>query len=57
MPVVCALVNDDIDTLRMQIWLFKEQNPQGMSAYDFFTIKKIAWDVMGAIKLEHKLKF
>ena len=23
MPVVCALVNEDIDTLRMQISLFK----------------------------------
>lgn len=55
MPAVCALINEDSETLNMLISRFKESKHE-FSHYDFFTIKKIVWDTLSSIKFYYKLK-
>ncbi|EAR84949.1 endo-1,4-beta-xylanase xylA, putative (macronuclear) [Tetrahymena thermophila SB210] len=55
MPFFCALINEDRETIQMQIGIFK-QYKHSLSHYDFFSIKKIFWDTLNTIKLDPKLR-
>jgi len=56
MACICGLLSNDKETVNKEISIWKEQGNQ-MSFYDFYTVKKIAWEITGGINLDAKLRF
>jgi len=56
MVCICGLLSDDIQTVVKEIAIWKDRGNQ-MSHYDFYTVKKVVWDITSMIKLDPKLRF